>query len=66
MAKVFKVQVDSCSKCPNMTSNRHYTADSFEFVFEWSCGAVRNKHICYHEFPDKEPAIPEWCPLDGE
>ena len=55
--------VTDCGMCPKRESKRYYTADSFENVQEWMCGAKRNKRITLHEWNDPKPAIPAWCPL---
>jgi len=56
-----KTEVKDCSECPHQSDVRHYTADSFEMVFKWTCTKA-NKHIAYVDATDKNPKIPEWCP----
>lgn len=55
--------VSDCGECPNMKSDRHYTADSFENVMKWQCKAVENRVISHQDTFDKPPPIPQWCPL---
>ena len=55
--------ITGCDKCPNRSSSRYYTEDSFEYVFDWRCEATDRKRITLHEWNDPVPAIPEWCPL---
>lgn len=59
--KVF-LEINNCSKCPNFDSSRYYTSDSFENVVEWKCLKM-NKRIALVDTFDKDPKIPEWCPL---
>lgn len=52
-----------------MTQERYYTSDSWEHVMEWKCGEVGGKRIAFMEWNDKDPRIPDFCPLkvkDGE
>jgi len=69
----------SCEQCPFCDQSRYYTADSFEFVTAWNCkhpklrrqvNATTDRQkwrsppgIARHESGDKDPPIPEWCPL---
>lgn len=55
--------IQNCAQCPNMKSQRHPTADSFENVHKLLCKAADQKFISYQETFDKPPAIPAWCPL---
>lgn len=57
------VRIPSCNKCPNRTTKRYYTGDSFEMVIEWTCTKT-SKRIALVETFDKTPDIPEWCPLE--
>ena len=58
-----KLTLECCDKCPYMESERYYTADSWEHVMEWKCSHENDRRITLHETFDKDPAIPEWCPL---
>lgn len=57
------IEITSCEECPNMKSERHYTSDSFEQVYEWKCAVNHMLHITYHEWNDGAVPIPKWCPL---
>lgn len=63
MAVNFKV--DNCGKCPNIQSERVYTADSFENVFKFTCTKV-NRVVDELDTFEKFGAIPKWCPLRKE
>lgn len=63
MTDSVKLEIKSCKDCPNMKSDRHYTADSFENEFIWTCKASQGKLIAYMDWNDKLPPIPKWCPL---
>lgn len=56
------LKIESCDSCPRRSVKRHYTADSFEDVREWTCTAT-GQRIALHEWNDKVPPIPSWCPL---
>jgi len=58
-----KMTITGCDVCPNMKSERYYTADSFESVQEWKCTSADEQRITLHEWNDKTPEIPPWCPL---
>lgn len=60
MSKIFVVKV--CKDCPHWTTKRHYTGDSFEMVYYWICSR-EEKTIASVETFDKDPSIPDWCPL---
>ena len=53
-----------CNTCKNCIKKRVYTADSFEMVFNWFCGAFVVNRIIeeYVETFDKVKT-PKWCPL---
>lgn len=46
-----------------MKAERHYTADSFEMVFDWKCTKNHGAIVATLDWNDPKPAIPEWCPL---
>lgn len=60
---IVNLVLKSCEKCPNMVQTRHYTADSFEMVFDWKCKSKNDKLIAIQDWNDKVAKIPEWCPL---
>jgi len=57
--------IPKCSKCQYFKCDRVYTADSFETAFDWICGFKnQDKKIAgYVGVFDKDPGIPDWCPL---
>jgi len=57
-----KISIDNCIDCPKFKSERHYTSDSFEMVFEQTCSLI-GKRIAYVDACEKQPDIPEWCPI---
>lgn len=62
MSKI-QLEIQDCTECPHFHSERHYTSDSFEVVFKQTC-LKENKHIYYKDAcGDKQPPIPEWCPV---
>ena len=63
MTDTVKLTIASCDMCPNQTSERYYTGDSFETCFEWKCSAAGKKTIAILDWNDKKPKIPSWCPL---
>lgn len=54
--------IKTCTECPNISSARHYTQDSFENLTELKCKKI-GKIIAIQEFNDAAPKIPEWCPI---
>lgn len=63
MVKIF-LEIKSCSDCPHFLSERRYTSDDFETMFDWFCKKADNKVIrsfveCGEE---KDIKIPKWCP----
>jgi hypothetical protein len=62
--KEVSLKIQCCNRCPHFKSERYYTEDSWEYVIEWKCGNMRERHIYYMEAFDKEPEIPDWCPLE--
>lgn len=63
MAVMFVKEVNDCSECPYMKSERHYTADPFETVFDWVCSKNFGAIVATMEWNDSKPVIPAWCPL---
>jgi hypothetical protein len=63
MTVTFAVEIEDCSACPCMKAERHYTADSFEMVFDWVCTKNFRAIVATMEWNDQKPAIPAWCPL---
>lgn len=58
-----QMTITGCDVCQNMKSERFYTADSFENVQEWKCAIAGGARITLHDWNDKTPDIPAWCPL---
>lgn len=56
-------EITSCKNCPYCSTERAYTADSFETAYRWICGKENKTIAGYVETFDKDPKIPEWCPL---
>ena len=63
MTVTFAVEIEDCSACPCMKAERHYTADSFEMVFDWKCTKNHGAIVATLDWNDPKPAIPAWCPL---
>ena len=63
MEKQVFIKIKNCRKCPNCRIEPFYTEDSFENVEEWFCLKKAKKHITYYETFDKNPDIPDWCPI---
>ena len=63
MMVIFEKVINDCSECPFMKSERHYTADSFEMVFDWVCIKSHGAIIATLDWNDPNPSIPEWCQL---
>ncbi len=63
MTNTVQLELTSCTDCPHWNSERYYTADSFEHVMEWKCKKVDNKTIALQDWNDKDPGIPDFCPL---
>ena len=59
------IKITCCDQCQNFKRKQVYTADSFETLDDWICKKTRRKDsfITYMETFDKDPEIPEWCPL---
>lgn len=57
--------IHNCADCQFLKTKRHYTADSFEIVFDWYCSKTNNKTIEeYIEWKEeKNVKIPNWCPI---
>ena len=60
---IAKLEITSCDKCPNSKSDRHYTADSFEFEFDWKCSLMEGKIISQYVDMGDSVTIPNWCPI---
>ncbi len=58
------IRIDSCGKCPNLHSEKYYTADSWDDCVEWKC-KLKDKTIAILDWNDKKPTIPAWCPWMG-
>lgn len=63
MSKVAILEINTCSECPYHKVSRHYTADSFEMVFDWKCGKKKNTLIATVDWDSTNPKPPDWCPL---
>ena len=71
---VIQMKIDSCMACPFHHSEREYTGDSFEMVFQISCrhekadkrkaSKLDDPHpfVGYDEDRHRPP-VPTWCPL---
>jgi len=57
-----KIFISDCTECPKFNSERYYTSDSFEVVFEHTCTLI-GKRIGYADACEKQPSVPNWCPL---
>ena len=73
------LEIKTCADCPNLGTERFYTADSWEHVTTWFCKKttrpkpettdvqtpVKNSsYIAHVERTRDEPkSIPKWCPL---
>jgi len=59
------LKIKSCTECPHFSSERDYTADSFEFVTRWDCkkGDTPKNIRRYVDWTDHRKFIPTWCPL---
>lgn len=65
MSKNIKaLPLDSCTKCKNFTTKPIPTSDSFERPEKWICGENGVVIDGYHDNCDKDPGIPDGCPLD--
>ena len=62
MSRILKI--DSCKNCPNHSSSRHYTGDSWETVFKWECSEL--KKVIGYEEDGETPPIPHECPLESD
>ena len=61
MATEIKIKIKDCSECPFWTSERVYTADSFEMVFKWICKKSHGRIISGYVDTWDKVAIPDWC-----
>ena len=58
-----KIDIKNCKQCPYWRSERVYTGDSFELIFDWVCSKAKKKIEGYVEPRDiNSVKIPEWCP----
>ena len=57
-----QIEINSCRECPYFSSEKVYTADSFEDVNKWICNKANLVISGYVEWTDK-PSIPSWCPI---
>jgi hypothetical protein len=65
--KAVFLEVKNCNTCPNHTSERFYTGDSFEMEFTYKCKAKSNKTIGIFDWQEERNiSIPTWCPLRKE
>lgn len=73
-----QLTINSCKDCPNLRTERYYTADSWEYVLTWYCGKTDrpqpemtdkapkvpdSSRIGWEEGASEPTTIPEWCPL---
>jgi hypothetical protein len=63
MTTEIKLPIESCLDCPKLKTEKVYTADSWENVESWFCKEAEKFVAKYHEWPDKKPDVPPWCPL---
>jgi hypothetical protein len=63
MSDSVKFTVKSCEKCPNVVSERVYTADSFENCYRYKCSASNYREIGILDTFEHFKHIPKWCPL---
>jgi hypothetical protein len=61
--KTIVLSIKCCNKCPYFDMKKRYTPDSFENVFDWICLKNKDAIIASVDTFDKNPKIPEWCPL---
>lgn len=61
MTKI-QIEIKDCSECPFYTSERVYTADSFENIFKWICKKSHNRIISGYVDTWDKVSIPDWCP----
>jgi len=65
MAKSIEIKI--CTACPNHSSERDYTADSFEYCDKWLCkhpDGPKEPVRRYVDWNDKATEfIPKECPL---
>jgi hypothetical protein len=40
-----KLKIADCRECPKFDSERVYTGDSWEMVFDWFCKATKRKKM---------------------
>ena len=59
---IYTKEIKGCMDCPYVHSERHYTADSFEFEFEWKC-VKADRSLGIHDWHSSPKTIPTWCPL---
>jgi len=65
MSKNIKaLPLESCTKCENFRTKPIPTEDSFCRPEKWFCGKNGVTIDGYHDMMDKDPGIPDGCPLD--
>lgn len=62
MAEI-KMKIKDCTECPFWETSKVYTADSWENVQKWTCKKKKKVIAGYLETFDKNPKIPDWCPI---
>lgn len=66
MKKQVTITINSCTKCEHFDTKAVYTSDSFERPEKWICKKKEGLVIdSNHDTFDKDPGIPEGCPLDN-
>jgi hypothetical protein len=61
VAKMFVLE--NCLHCPHLIRHQHYTGDSFEIVFAWTCKNRPQPEFIGYEEDRQFPEIPKFCPL---
>jgi hypothetical protein len=64
MSKVLKIEC--CTQCPNHSTERDYTADSWEYCVKWNCKKLKNPVRRYVDWNDHDKYIPKNCPLEDK
>ena len=68
------IKVRNCSGCSNLSVDRYYTADSWDYTVRGSCVATSRSAPSYRDYEKEIPnsssvgfdgnyPIPDWCPL---
>jgi len=56
------INIESCKECKELSEERDYTPDSWEFEEKGKCKLKEKYVFRYKERRESYPPVPDWCP----